>query len=132
MPVIPTIFAAKIHETNFAYPCSRYGQPLRCLKQLDGLGPNEEVIIEYSIYDAIRAGFGKIVFVIREDIEEAFREKFGGKFDDKVEIEYAFQAINTPVEASANSLNGKSLGYSPRCAGRSRQNQRALRGHQCG
>lgn len=73
---------------------SRYGG----LKQLDGLGPNEEVIIEYSIYDAIRAGFGKIVFVIREDIEEAFREKFGGKFDDQVEIAYAFQAINTPVE----------------------------------
>lgn len=73
---------------------SRYGG----LKQLDGLGPNEEVIIEYSIYDAIRAGFGKIVFVIREDIEAPFREKFGGKFDDKVEIAYAFQAINTPVE----------------------------------
>ncbi len=73
---------------------SRYGG----LKQLDGLGPNAEVIIEYSIYDAIRAGFGKIVFVIRADIEAAFREKFGGKFDDKVEIVYAFQAINTPVE----------------------------------
>ncbi len=73
---------------------SRYGG----LKQLDGLGPNEEVIIEYSIYDAIRAGFGKVVFVIREDIEDAFREKFGGKFEDKIEVAYAFQAINTPVE----------------------------------
>ncbi|MBV6652423.1 MAG: hypothetical protein KI786_01620 [Mameliella sp.] len=73
---------------------SRYGG----LKQLDGLGPNEEVIIEYSIFDAIRAGFGKIVFVIREDIETAFREKFGGKFDDQIEIEYAFQAMDTPIE----------------------------------
>jgi len=73
---------------------SRYGG----LKQLDGLGPNEEVIIEYSIYDAIRAGFGKVVFVIREDIEDAFRERFGGKFDDQIEVAYAFQAINSPVE----------------------------------
>ena len=73
---------------------SRYGG----LKQLDGLGPNDEVIIEYSIYDAIRAGFGKVVFVIREDIEAAFRERFGGKFDDQIEIAYAFQAIDSPVE----------------------------------
>lgn len=72
---------------------SRYGG----LKQLDGLGPKGEVIIEYSIYDAIRAGFNKVVFVIREDIEAAFREKFGGKFDDKIEVAYAFQSIDTPV-----------------------------------
>jgi len=73
---------------------SRYGG----LKQLDGVGPNEEVIIEYSIYDAIRAGFGKVVFVIRKDIEEAFRERFGGKFENKIEVAYAFQAIDSPVE----------------------------------
>ena len=51
---------------------SRYGG----LKQVDGIGPNEEAILEYSIYDAIRAGFGKVVFVIRESFEAAFREKF--------------------------------------------------------
>lgn len=73
---------------------SRYGG----LKQVDGIGPNEEAIIEYSVFDAIRAGFGKVVFVIREDIEEAFKAKFGDKFDDKIEVAYAFQAVNTPIE----------------------------------
>ncbi len=73
---------------------SRYGG----LKQVDGIGPQGEAIIEYSIYDAIRAGFGKVVFVIREDIEEAFKQKFSNKFEDKIEIEYVFQAIDSPVE----------------------------------
>ncbi len=76
---------------------SRYGG----LKQLDGLGPNGEVIIEYSIYDAIRAGFGKVVFVIRKDIEGAFRERFGNQFAGQIAIDYAFQAINTPVTGIA-------------------------------
>ena len=73
---------------------SRYGG----LKQVDGVGPQGEPIIEYSVYDAIRAGFGKVVFVIRKDIEQAFREKFSNKFEDKVQVEYAFQAVNTPIE----------------------------------
>ena len=73
---------------------SRYGG----LKQVDGVGPRGEPIIEYSIYDAIRAGFGKVVFVIRKDIEPAFRETFGDKFEDKIKVEYAFQAVNTPIE----------------------------------
>lgn len=73
---------------------SRYGG----LKQLDGVGPHEEVIIEYSIYDAIRAGFGKVVFVIRKDIEEAFRETLGNKFADKIDVAYAFQAVDSPIE----------------------------------
>ena len=51
---------------------SRYGG----LKQIDGIGPNQEPIIEYSIYDAIKAGFGKIVFVIRKEFDTAFREIF--------------------------------------------------------
>ena len=69
---------------------SRYGG----LKQLDGVGPNGETIMEFSIYDAIKAGFGKVVFVIRRSFEEAFREKFEGKFQGKIEIAYAFQEIN--------------------------------------
>ena len=73
---------------------SRYGG----LKQVDAIGSNGEAIIEYSIYDAIRAGFGKVVFVIREDIETAFREKFGGKFDDQIEVDYAYQAMDSPIE----------------------------------
>ena len=76
---------------------SRYGG----LKQVDGVGPGGEPIIEYSVYDAIRAGFGKVVFVIRKDIEQAFREKFGDKFEDNIQVEYAFQAVNTPIEGIA-------------------------------
>lgn len=73
---------------------SRYGG----LKQIDSVGPNGEAIIDYSIYDAIRAGFGKVVFVIRKSIEEPMREQFGGKFDDQVEVEYVYQEIDTPIE----------------------------------
>jgi dTDP-glucose pyrophosphorylase len=77
---------------------SRYGG----LKQIDPLGPSGETIIEYSIYDAIDAGFGKVVFVIRESFAEDFKQRFSGKFDDKIEIAYAFQDVNTPVEGVEN------------------------------
>ena len=73
---------------------SRYGG----LKQIDPLGPNGETIIEYSIYDAINAGFGKVVFVIRESFADAFKAQFADKFDDQIEIAYAYQDVNTPVE----------------------------------
>lgn len=73
---------------------SRYGG----LKQVDGIGPGGAAIIEYSIYDAIRAGFGKVVFVIRRDIEAAFKEKFANKFQDQIEVRYVFQEIDSPVE----------------------------------
>ena len=56
---------------------SRYGG----LKQLDGLGPNGETIMDYSIYDAINAGFGKLVFVIRKDLNKNFREKIISKYE---------------------------------------------------
>ncbi|MEM6805776.1 MAG: sugar phosphate nucleotidyltransferase [Bacteroidota bacterium] len=69
---------------------SRYGG----LKQIDGVGTNGEAIIEYSIYDAIQAGFGKVVFIIREDIAEAFKAHFGNKFEGKIEIDYVFQELN--------------------------------------
>lgn len=72
---------------------SRYGG----LKQVDAIGPQGEAIIEYSIFDAIRAGFGKVVFVIRKDIEDAFKTKFAGKFQDQIEVEYVFQAIDSPI-----------------------------------
>ncbi len=73
---------------------SRYGG----LKQVDSIGPGGEAIIEYSIFDAIRAGFGKVVFVIRKDIEAEFKAKFGGKFDDKIAVDYVFQEMDTPIE----------------------------------
>ena len=59
---------------------SRYGG----LKQLDGLGPNGETIMDYSIYDAVQAGFGKIVWVIRKDFEEQFRTQILAKYEGKV------------------------------------------------
>ncbi len=68
---------------------SRYGG----LKQIDTLGPNGETIIDYSIYDAIRAGFGKVVMVIRKSIEEEFKQVFFKKYSGKIEIEYVLQEI---------------------------------------
>ena len=70
---------------------SRYGS----LKQMDGVGPNKEAIIDYSIYDAIRAGFGKVVFVIRHLFEKEFREIFTKeRFGGKIEVEFVFQELD--------------------------------------
>lgn len=69
---------------------SRYGG----LKQLDGLGPSGETIMDYSVFDALRAGFGKIVFVIRKDFEAEFREKIISKYEGHVPVEVVFQAVD--------------------------------------
>ena len=69
---------------------SRYGG----LKQLDGVGPNGETIMDYSIYDAIQAGFGKIVFVIRKDFEQDFRERVLSKYEGHVPVELVFQSLD--------------------------------------
>lgn len=69
---------------------SRYGG----LKQLDEIGPNGEAIIDYSVFDAIRAGFGKVVFVIRKSIENDFIEHIGSKFEGKITVDYAFQELD--------------------------------------
>jgi dTDP-glucose pyrophosphorylase len=73
---------------------SRYGGN----KQLDVVGPSGETIIDYSIYDAIRAGFGKIVFVIRRDIEDQVKERFVGRLKGKIEVDYVFQEITNLPE----------------------------------
>ena len=73
---------------------SRYGG----LKQLDGLGPNGETIMDYSIYDAIRGGFGKLVFVIRKDFEQDFRDKVLSKYEGHIPTELVFQAIDNLPE----------------------------------
>jgi hypothetical protein len=73
---------------------SRYGG----LKQLDGLGPNGETIMDYSIYDAIQAGFGKIVWVIRKDFEEQFRTQILAKYEGQVPCELCFQALDALPE----------------------------------
>ncbi|MGA1976503.1 MAG: NTP transferase domain-containing protein [Bacteroidales bacterium] len=67
-------------------------------KQLDEVGPSGETIIDYSIYDAVRAGFGKIVFVIRRDIEEQVKERFGERLKGKIEVDYVFQEITNLPE----------------------------------
>ena len=73
---------------------SRYGG----LKQLDGLGPNGETIMDYSVFDAMRAGFGKVVFVIRKDFEEDFRKVVLSKYADHVPCEVCFQGIDNLPE----------------------------------
>jgi len=70
---------------------SRYGG----LKQIDPVGPGGETIIDFSIYDALRAGFGKLVFVIRKDIEAAFRESIGKRFETRIPVEYVFQELSS-------------------------------------
>lgn len=73
---------------------SRYGS----LKQIDQLGPSGETIIDYSVYDAIRAGFGKVVFVIRRSIEEEFKEVFLNRFGDKIKVDFVLQELdNVPA-----------------------------------
>jgi NDP-sugar pyrophosphorylase family protein len=69
---------------------SRYGG----LKQMDPVGPNGETLLEYSVFDAIRAGFGKVVFVIRRDFSEAFRSEVGVRFADRIAVDYAFQELD--------------------------------------
>jgi UTP-glucose-1-phosphate uridylyltransferase len=69
---------------------SRYGS----LKQMDQFGPSGETILEYAVYDAIQAGFGKIVFVIRKSIEDTFREHFDKKFAHKIQVEYVCQELD--------------------------------------
>lgn len=73
---------------------SRYGG----LKQLDTLGPSGETIMDYSVYDAIRAGFGKVVFVIRKSFEKEFREVFVSKLEGKIEVELVFQELDNLPE----------------------------------
>lgn len=69
---------------------SRYGG----LKQLDGMGPNGETILDYDVYDALTAGFGKVVFVIRESFAEQFRQQVGSRFEGKIEVAYAYQDLH--------------------------------------
>ena len=69
---------------------SRYGG----LKQMDPVGPNGETIIDYSIFDAIRAGFGKVVFVIRPDFAELFKKELGSRFEKKIAVDYAYQELS--------------------------------------
>ncbi|MBS9523523.1 nucleotidyltransferase [Litoribacter alkaliphilus] len=78
---------------------SRYGGN----KQIDGFGPNGETIIEYSIYDAIRTGFGKVVFIVRKEILEEVKEKFLPKLEGKIEVEFVLQSLDSFVPSEYNN-----------------------------
>jgi len=74
---------------------SRFGG----LKQMEPMGPNGEFIIDYSVFDAVRAGFTKVVFIIREEMEEEFRKTIGSRVEPHIKVEYAFQKNdNLPEE----------------------------------
>src|SRR5689334_9129875 len=72
---------------------SRYGG----IKQIDGFGPNGETIMDYSLFDALRAGFDKVVFIVREEILETVREKFGPRLKGKAEVSYVIQSLETLI-----------------------------------
>jgi hypothetical protein len=69
---------------------SRYGG----LKQVDSMGPSGETLLDYSVFDAVQAGFDRVVFIIRRDIEEEFREKVGARYKGNVPVDYAFQQLD--------------------------------------
>lgn len=73
---------------------SRFGG----LKQIEPVGPDGEIILDYSVYDAVRAGFDKVIFIIKKEIEEDFRAITDGRYDGKIKVEYAFQDLNNLPE----------------------------------
>ncbi len=72
---------------------SRYGG----LKQLDGVGPAQETIIDFSVYDAIRAGFGKVVFIVRESFVDDFKSKVSSRFENLIDVEFVFQPMQPDI-----------------------------------
>src|SRR6266550_2047949 len=70
------------------------GSRYKGLKQVDPVGPSGETIIDYSVFDAIRAGFDKLIFIIRQDIQDAFKTSISKRFEDRIAVEYAFQELN--------------------------------------
>jgi len=86
---------------------SRYGG----LKQLDSFGPNNETIIDYSVYDAIESGFEKIVFIIREEFSKDFKTKISDKFKDRIDVEHVYQSLDqVPKSFSVPNIRKKPWG----------------------
>lgn len=83
---------------------SRFGGGI---KQLEAVGPNGEIIMDYSIYDALEAGFNKVVFVIRKDLEKDFKEIIGRRMEKLVEVEYAYQELNDIPERFLKKTEGR-------------------------
>jgi NDP-sugar pyrophosphorylase family protein len=94
---------------------SRYGG----IKQIDGFGPNGETIMDYSLFDAIRAGFTKVVFIVREEIKDIVKEKFQPKLEGKVAVEYVVQSLDKlipPQYQSAERVKPWGTGHAVLCA----------------
>lgn len=94
---------------------SRYGG----LKQVDPVGPSGEAILDYSVFDAVRAGFGKVVFIIRKDFEAEFKEKVGRKYEGVVPVDYCYQDINdlpAPYTVPAGRTKPWGTGHATRAA----------------
>ncbi len=94
---------------------SRYGG----IKQIDGFGPNGETIMDYSLFDAIRAGFTKVVFIVREEIKDIVKEKFQPKLEGKVKVEYVVQSLDKLIPSqymSADRVKPWGTGHAVLCA----------------
>ena len=85
---------------------SRYGG----LKQLDAVGPNGETIIDFSVYDAIRAGYNKVVFIIRKDFEKQFKQKISNKYKNKIDVEIVYQDLNDLLGLFVVQMKDRNLG----------------------
>ena len=77
------------------------------IKQLEPVGPNGEIIMDYSIYDAMEAGFDKVVFVIRKDLEKDFKEVIGNRIEKVVEVAYAYQEVDDIPQAYWERFSGR-------------------------
>ncbi len=86
---------------------SRFGGGI---KQLEPMGPNGEIIMDYSIYDAKAAGFNKVVFILRKDIEEDFREIIGQRIEKVIDVEYVFQSLDDLPEGFSAPADRKNHG----------------------
>ena len=102
---------------------SRYGG----MKQIDPVGPNGQVIVDYSLYDARRAGFETVIFVIKHEIEDAFKAAIGDRVSKAMNVKYAFQQLE---ELPAGYTVPEALGHLPRRAGRQGPHRRPLCGDQ--
>ncbi len=90
---------------------SRYGS----MKQVDGFGPHGETIIDYSIYDAIKAGFGKVSFIIREEFADNFKAIFEPKLKGRVETDYVFQSYDLKPFGIDKTIERAKPWYRPCC-----------------
>ena len=104
---------------------SRYGG----MKQIDPVGPNGQVIVDYSLYDARRAGFETVIFVIKHEIEDAFKAAIGERVSKAMQVKYAFQQLDELPAGFAGPR--QAMGHLPRRSGCKGPHRRPVCSHQC-